>query len=374
MNATLPNKILALILCLCLVGTAIPSLAFADENTSTNIASAETATAAQSNTDESPSAIDNTDGTSGEYNTSDDTDSSALHSDSNASTDLNKSTQNTTSNSADFAGANTPFSEGESLISSNSTQEPRTFQADNFIQNFSFTLKSDGKTKSYDLTNGQTIDIASDFPNGISRETQYSGNLMVDVKQLAESADAYPLVPGDTITCNFPTILKENYSFSGHLHDIDANWDTTHDGVGEYKIENGTLTFTYDDGYIQEKNGKVLTSSVKFSGGFDTSNITSDETDLSLTFGSITINTSFSKAEVFRYVTVDTRFDRTQFSRIAVNDGYLSFVVKVKALDSNTDALTNVVVSNFFDEKTQAKIIPSTLELSEAHIDDEDIL
>lgn len=73
-------------------------------------------------------------------------------------------------------------------------------------------------------------------------------------------------------------------------------------------------------------------------------------------------------------MTVDTRFDRTQFSRIAVNDGYLSFVVKVKALDSNTDALTNVVVSNFFDEKTQAKIIPSTLELSEAHIDDEDIL
>ena len=65
------------------------------------------------------------------------------------------------------------------------------------------------------------------------------------------------------------------------------------------------MTLSYDEGYIVEKSGKILTSSIKFSGSFDTSTQSEDTFDFNLTFGSITIGTRFTKLEIVRNLSIE---------------------------------------------------------------------
>ena len=104
----------------------------------------------------------------------------------------------------------------------------------------------------------------NDFPDGLSRSTTYVGVITLDIKALAEATNEYPLVPGDTITCDYPAILRPNSTMTGRLRDASADWDSQHNGVGNYTIKDGKLTLSYDEGYIVEKSGKILTSSINF--------------------------------------------------------------------------------------------------------------
>ncbi len=110
-------------------------------------------------------------------------------------------------------------------------RQAREFNANNYIKNFKFSIESGDITKSYDLSNGEHIDINKDFPNGLSRSATYVGIITLDVKALAEATNEYPLVPGDTLTCDFPDILRPNNTMTGRLRDASADWDSQHDGV-----------------------------------------------------------------------------------------------------------------------------------------------
>lgn len=258
-------------------------------------------------------------------------------------------------------------------------RQAREFNANNYIKNFKFSIESGDITKSYDLSNGEHIDINKDFPNGLSRSATYVGIITLDVKALAEATNEYPLVPGDTLTCDFPDILRPNNTMTGRLRDASADWDSQHDGVGNYTIENGKLTLTYDDGYLVEKSGKILTSSIKFSGTFDTSSKPEDAFDFALTFGSITIGSRFSKLEIVRNLsiektgtTITTNQGRFGSAEIDSEDN-LTYTLNVSASEDNTHMLTHVKVVDVFDEESQNKVDLSSMKLVKASIDGEDI-
>lgn len=255
----------------------------------------------------------------------------------------------------------------------------KEFDANEHIKSFKLTLESGDITKSYNLSNGEHIDITDDFPDGLSRSTTYVGVITLDIKALAEATNEYPLVPGDTITCDFPDILRPNSTMSGRLRDASADWDSQHNGVGNYTIKDGKLTLSYDEGYIEEKSGKILTSSIKFSGSFDTSTQSEDTFDFNLTFGSITIGTRFTKLEVVRNLSIektgeiisDTSY-RNGSAHIDSEDN-LTYTVKVTAGEDNTHTLTHVKVTDVFDNDSQSKVDLSSMKLAEATIDGENI-
>ncbi len=251
---------------------------------------------------------------------------------------------------------------------------PIAFDADEFVKRFSFTLESEGVSKRYELTNGQSVDVKGDFPDGLARSATYAGDLTLSVRSMAESQGAYPLVAGDTLTCSFPTILRPNGTLAGRLRDSSADWDSQHGGVGDYRIEGGKLHISYDEGYLEEKSGKVVESSIKFAGGFDTSTQTEKSFDFELVFGSVTIGTRFSKLEIVRNLSVEKEGLTNSDGYAAVGtDGLLTYTLKVAAGQDNTHTLKHVKVTDAFTDGSERKVDLSSMRLKTATIDGEDI-
>ena len=296
--------------------------------------------------------------------------------------------QSNTSGNAPVSNSPEATTDNKSLIDASNTgssteehsnRNAKEFNANEYVKNFKLTLESGDITKSYNLSNGEHIDITNDFPDGLSRSTTYVGVITLDIKALAEATNEYPLVPGDTITCDFPAILRPNSTMTGRLRDASADWDSQHNGVGNYMIKDGKLTLSYDEGYIVEKSGKILTSSIKFSGSFDTSTQSEDTFDFNLTFGSITIGTRFTKLEIVRNLSIEKTGEiisdnsyRNGSARIDSEDN-LTYTVKVTAGEDNTHTLTHVKVTDVFDNDSQSKVDLSSMKLAEATIDGENI-
>lgn len=296
--------------------------------------------------------------------------------------------QSNTSGNAPVSNSPEATTDNKSLIDASNTgssteehsnRNAKEFNANEYVKNFKLTLESGDITKSYNLSNGEHIDITNDFPDGLSRSTTYVGVITLDIKALAEATNEYPLVPGDTITCDFPAILRPNSTMTGRLRDASADWDSQHNGVGNYTIKDGKLTLSYDEGYIVEKSGKILTSSIKFSGSFDTSTQSEDTFDFNLTFGSITIGTRFTKLEIVRNLSIEKTGEiisdnsyRNGSARIDSEDN-LTYTVKVTAGEDNTHTLTHVKVTDVFDNDSQSKVDLSSMKLAEATIDGENI-
>lgn len=296
--------------------------------------------------------------------------------------------QSNTSGNAPVSNSPEATTDNKSLIDASNTgssteehsnRNAKEFNANEYVKNFKLTLESGDITKSYNLSNGEHIDITNDFPDGLSRSTTYVGVITLDIKALAEATNEYPLVPGDTITCDFPAILRPNSTMTGRLRDASADWDSQHNGVGNYTIKEGKLTLSYDEGYIVEKSGKILTSSIKFSGSFDTSTQSEDTFDFNLTFGSITIGTRFTKLEIVRNLSIEKTGEiisdnsyRNGSARID-NEDNLTYTVKVTAGEDNTHTLTHVKVTDVFDNDSQSKVDLSSIKLAEATIDGENI-
>ena len=267
-----------------------------------------------------------------------------------------------------------------------SPRPAEAFAADDYIANFALTIESNGVSKTYNLANGQSIDATADFPGGLARSATYAGDITIAVRELAEHEGKYPLVPGDTLTCAFPSILRPNSTSTGRLRDASAAWDHARNGVGDYIISNGTLTISYDDGYLEEKSGKVLTSSIKFSGSFDTSTQTNDEFDINLMFGSINLGVRFSKLEIVRNLSIEKTgaiiangpYIHASYPRAGSADvdadGCVTYTVKVTAGDDNTQTLTHVKVTDVFDENSQDKVDLSSMKLMSATVDGESIM
>ncbi len=258
-----------------------------------------------------------------------------------------------------------------------------TFDANNYIKKFTLSLTSGDVTKEYESEGSGTIDTRADFPDGLARTSSYVVSLSIDTEAMLKAQDKYPFVKGDAITCSMPDIIRTGSgTTSGRLIDAAAEWSDVHDGVGDYTVTqdaegHNILTITYDDGYVEEKSGKIIASSVRLSGGFDTSQTTeSFETDL--IFGALTVKTRFSKLEIIRNLSIEKTSEtyRTgpyllygepsyplQGSATVDSDGYIAYTVKVTAGADNTYKLTNVKVTDLFDDASQKKVDLSTMTL-----------
>ena len=269
--------------------------------------------------------------------------------------------------------ARAPAAEESEEDAASETRNPVALSADSFIKRFSFTLESGGVSKHYDLASGQSVDATADFPDGLARSATYSGDMSISVKVLAQSKDAYPLVPGDTITCAFPSILRPNGTLTGRLRDATSDWDSRHNGVGDYSISDGKLTISYDAGYLEEKSGKVVESSIKFSGGFDTSSQTDEQFDFNLVFGTVTIGARFSKLEVVRNLSIEKSGTTSGGYASVGSDGRLTYKLEVKAGQDNTHTLKPAKVTDAFTDGRAATVDLSSVELVSATVDGEDI-
>ena len=283
-------------------------------------------------------------------------------------------------------------SDDSDVAGGSTTRDAKSFAADAFISKFSMSLSSDGVSKSYELSGAGVIDTRADFPNGLSRSSTYVANISIDTKSLLEAQDAYPFVEGDTLTCRVPDIINTGDGItSGRLRDATAEWDSEHDGVGSYSVAkdadgHNMLTITYDDGYIDEKSGKVLSSSVRLSGGFNTSQST-DAFDADLIFGGLTVKTTFSKLEIVRNLSIEktgtidesgrnlsysTPSTVRKGSALLDGDGYLTYSITVTAGQDNTYKLTNVEVRDIFDTASKAKVDLSSMTLVSSVVDSVD--
>ena len=276
------------------------------------------------------------------------------------------------------ADGEAPATEGEEAPAGGS-EEPDpvragiAFDADSFIKAFRFTLESGGVSHQYDLASGQDVDTTADFPDGLARSATYAGDMTIDVRSMAAARGAYPLVPGDTIICTFPSILRPNGTLTGRLRDASADWDGEHGGVGDYRIADGKLTISYDDGYLQEKSGKIIESSIKFSGGFDTSTQTDQQFDYDLAFGNVTIGARFSRLEIVRNLSIEKTGTTSSGFAYVNSDGRITYTLEVKAGQDNTHTLKNVHVTDVFTDGSETKVDLSTMELVSATVDGEDI-
>ncbi|WP_066923173.1 Cna B-type domain-containing protein [Murdochiella massiliensis] len=207
-------------------------------------------------------------------------------------------------------------------------------------------------------------------------------NIKFDIKDLANKEDSYPLVKGDTVTCDVPAILKESTISKGRIHDTEAVWDRGHDGVGNYAIENNKLVISYDDGYIDEKNGRIIVSELKFSGHFDFRNSPDESFEEALSFGNATLQTKFKAFQAIRELTIKKYAYMFNFSPSAstkdggsykpldgtakVENGYIFYNIEIKAGDRNNQELTNVIVKDWFDEDSLKKIDVKDIRLNSA--------
>lgn len=264
------------------------------------------------------------------------------------------------------------------------TREAEEFNANSYISGLELTLKSGGVTKTYELSGSDAIDTSADFPDGLSRSATYLADITIDTKSMLDAQGKYPLVAGDSIVCSMPDLLRGSEgTTSGRLRDSTAEWDGSHNGVGNYTLTkddsgNNILSITYDDGYIAEKSGKVLSTTVKISGGFDMSGQTEDAFDANLNFGDITVKTKFSKLEIVRDLSIEKAgaldgsgpsvsnsspyYPRSGGATVD-GDGYITYTVTVTAGADNTYKLTNVKVTDLFDADSQSKVDLSTMTL-----------
>lgn len=258
-----------------------------------------------------------------------------------------------------------------------------TFDASAYVSQLNLTLSSGGVTKTYTASGSGEIDTTPDFPDGLERKASYVANITLDMKSMLDAQGKYPFVAGDKITCRVPDIINVGGTTTGRLRDSTADWDGAHDGVGTYEVVKGAdghnvMTITYDDGYVAEKSGKILSSAVKLSGGFDLTGQTNESFGTTLFFGALNVKTKFSKLEIIRNLsiektgTVENRgpgFSSSSpyyprgGSASLDSEGFLTYTVTVKAGEDNTFKLTNVKVTDLFDDESQAKVDLSSMKL-----------
>ena len=264
-----------------------------------------------------------------------------------------------------------------------SERQAETFDANAYVSKLRLALSSDGVTKTYEASGSEEIDTTGDFPNGLERKASYVADITIDTRSMLDAQGKYPFVAGDKITCRVPDIVNVGGTTAGRLRDTTADWDGAHNGVGNYEVTKGAdghniMTITYDDGYVTEKSGKILSSAVKLSGGFDLTGQTNESFDTTLFFGTLNVKTKFSKLEIVRNLsiektgTVENRgpgvtgsspYYPRDGSASLDSEGYLTYTVTVKAGEDNTFKLTNVKVTDLFDAESQAKVDLSTMKL-----------
>ncbi len=284
--------------------------------------------------------------------------------------------------------------DGEQSSVTDTSRASENFEGDSYVSKLTLSLTSGEVSKTYETTGSGTIDTTTDFPDGLSRSATYTANITINTQAMLEAQGKYPFVAGDTVTCKVPDLIRTGDGVtSGRLRDSTANWDGNNDGVGSYTVSkdkdgHNILTITYDDGYITEKNGKILSSSVKLSGGFDTSSETTEWFNKDLIFGGLTVKTKFSKLEIIRNLSIEKTGDvdedgayvgwQSQPSTVRKGtasidaDGYLTYSITVKAGQDNTYKLANVKVTDLFDTASQAKVDLSTVTLLNVVNDGED--
>ena len=276
--------------------------------------------------------------------------------------------------------------------SSDAARAPETFDGNNYLTNLKLSLMAGDVSKIYELKSGDTVDTRKDFPDGLPRSVKYSAELNIDTEAMLEAQGKYPFVTGDKFTVRVPDLIHTGAVTKGRLHDSTAGWDSDHNGVGDYEVTqdaegHNILTITYDDGYVAEKNGKILSSSVKLSGGFDTSKETTESFDTTLTFGALNVSAKFSKLEVIRNLSIEktcatdeqgpyaSRYSSPDYPRAGGasldDEGYLTYTVTLKAGQDNTYKLKNVEVTDVFDGESKSKVDLSTMKLEKVLVDGE---
>ncbi len=267
------------------------------------------------------------------------------------------------------------------------------FDANSYIKKLTLSLTSGDVTRDYEAAGTGIIDTREDFPSGLARTATYVASLDIDTKTMLEAQGKYPFVKGDTVTCSMPDIIRTGSgTTSGRLIDGTAIWNDTHNGVGDYTVTqdaqgHNILTITYDDGYVDEKDGRIIASSVRLSGGFDTSDKTTESFETDLIFGSCTVKTKFSKLEIIRNLSIEKTgarddsgpdvyrstpsYPRSGGASIDSN-GCLTYAVTVTAGTDNTYKLTNVKVIDLFDTASQAKVYLSSMTLVSVDNDGKD--
>ena len=276
-------------------------------------------------------------------------------------------------------------SDGSSSPPSRAASE---FNISQDISKLVFGVTSGGVTKEYDLSSADgenSADLTKDWPDGIDRTADYTLNLTIDIqKTLAQAGTEkgsngyYTVASGDSFTMNVSGLLRENASFSGRLQDTTAAWGSSHDGVGDYEIHDGKLTLSFDDGYLAEKQGEILRAVLQFAGGFNLDDQTTDEFTTDVGIGNVTIHTKFPALEIVRNLSIEKSGDtygETDGGRVSQStpsypransanvdsDGYLTYTVKVTAQQDNTFKLTNVKVTDLFDDASKVDL--STMKL-----------
>lgn len=288
------------------------------------------------------------------------------------------------------AAAADPAAAGDSS-SSDVVRAPETFDGNNYLTNLKFSLRAGDVSKTYELKPGETVDTRADFPNGLPRSVKYSAELNIDTEAMLKAQGKYPFVMGDKVTVRIPDLIHAGAATKGRLRDSTAEWDSANNGVGDYEVTqdaegHNILTITYDDGYVAEKNGKILSSSVKLSGGFDTSKETTESFDTTLTFGALNVLTQFSKLEIIRNLSIEKtcatdeygpylNYSSPSYPRQGGasldSEGYLTYTVTLKAGEDNTYALKNVEVTDVFDGESKYKVDLSTMKLDKVLVDGE---
>lgn len=276
--------------------------------------------------------------------------------------------------------------------SSDAARAPETFDGNNYLTNLKLSLRAGEISRVYELKPGETVDTRKDFPNGLPRSVKYSAELNIDTMAMLEAQGKYPFVTGDKVTVRVPDLIHTGAATKGRLHDSTAECDSANNGVGDYEVTrdaegHNILTITYDDGYVAEKSGKILSSSVKLSGGFDTSKETTDSFDTTLTFGALNVLAQFSKLEVIRNLSIEKTCATDEQGPYAGShsspdypraggasldaDGYLTYTVALKAGQDNTYKLNNVQVTDVFDGESKSKVDLSTMKLEKVLVDGE---
>lgn len=266
------------------------------------------------------------------------------------------------------------------------SRDPLTFDADDALSRLVFSVTSDGRTKEYDLSDeNKRADLASDWPDGISRTSTYNMSVSIDIQKILRDAgfeasqNGYrTVVEGDAFEMGISGLLRENSSFSGRLQDPTAAWNGTHNGVGDYSISSGKLTIRFDRGYLDEKQGEILSASIQVYGGFDLDDQTTDGFTTDIAIGSFTITTKFPALEIVRNLSIEKSGSTDYYGPYVSNsspsyprqggalvdaDGFLVYTVKLTAGKDNTYKLTNVKVTDLFDESSRGKVDPGTMEL-----------
>ena len=291
---------------------------------------------------------------------------------------------------ADAAAAD-PAATGDPSLN-DAARASETFDGNDYLTNLKLSLRAGDVSKTYELKPGETVDTRADFPDGLSRSVKYSAELNIDTEAMLKAQGKYPFVTGDKVTVRVPDLIHTGAATKGRLRDSTAEWDSANNGVGDYEVTqdaegHNILTITYDDGYVAEKNGKILSSSVKLSGGFDTSRETTESFDTTLTFGALNVLAQFSKLEVVRNLSIEKTCATDEQGPYAGSwsspyypraggasldaEGYLTYTVTLKAGQDNTYKLKNVEVTDVFDGENKFKVDLSTMKLEKVLVDGE---